>query len=82
MKVAAPRRYYHGTRTERSPGDLMAPAAPSAIGDHFPASTHVLVTPNPDEAIWSAELAAGDGPPRVSVVEPLGASARVSEQSG
>jgi hypothetical protein len=82
MNAAAPHRYFHGTRTELAPRDLIAPAAPSAIGDHSPPSTHVLLTPSLDEAIWSAELAAGDGPPRVYVVEPLGAIVRVSEQPG
>jgi hypothetical protein len=82
MNAAAPRRHYHGTRTELSPGDLIAPAASSVAGDHSPASAHVLLTPNLDEAIWSAELATFDGPSRVYVVEPLGAIARVSEQPG
>ena len=74
-------RYYHGTRTELTLRDLIAPAVPSPDDDHAPASAHVLLTPNLDEAIWSAELAAGDAPPRVYVVEPLGAIAGVSQQS-
>src|SRR5947207_6343859 len=57
-------RYYHGTRTALAPDDLVAPGG--------------LLTPNLDEAIWSAELADGDAPPRVYVVEPLGAIARVA----
>ena len=54
-------RYYHGTRAELALRAVIAPA-----------SVHVLLTTNLDEAIWSAELAAGDEPPRVYVVEPLG----------
>jgi rifampin ADP-ribosylating transferase len=60
-------RYYHGARTELTLGDLIAPAADS----------DVLLTANLDEAIWSSELALGDAPARVYVVEPLGAVARV-----
>jgi hypothetical protein len=62
-------RYYHGTRTELALGDLVGPAG-----------AQVLLTPTLDEAIWSAELAAGDGPPRVYVVEPLGVIARLAGQ--
>jgi hypothetical protein len=64
-------RYYHGTRTRFTAPDLIAPT-PAA-------SAQVLLTPNLDEAIWSAELAAGDAPARVYVVEPLGPIARVSQ---
>jgi rifampin ADP-ribosylating transferase len=74
-------RYYHGARTELALRDLIAPAAPSAGNARDPASAHVLLTPNLDEAIWSAELAAGDAPARVYVVEPLGPIAPVSQRS-
>ena len=73
-------RYYYGARTEFALRDLIAPAVVSADDD--PASARVLLTANLDEAIWSAELAAGDAPGGVYVVEPLGPIARVSEQSG
>jgi len=75
-------RYYHGARTELKPRDLIAPAAPSAADARDPASAHVPLTPNLDEAIWSAELAAGDAPARVYVVEPLGPIASASQQPG
>jgi rifampin ADP-ribosylating transferase len=64
-----PNRYYHGTRSELTLRDLINPSG-----------AQVLLTPNLDEAIWSAELAPGDAPPRVYVVEPLGAIAAVSQQ--
>jgi rifampin ADP-ribosylating transferase len=67
-------RYYHGARTDLSLRDLIAPAA------RDPASAHVLLTTNLDEAIWSAELAAGDAAARVYVVEPLGPITRVSRE--
>src|SRR5260370_16618468 len=73
-------RYSHGARTEFTLRDLIAPPAPSAADARDPASAHVLLTPNLDEAIWSAELAAGDAPARVYVVEPLGPVVRVSQQ--
>src|SRR5215510_6050469 len=59
---AANSRFYHGTRAELRPGDLIEP------GD----SSHVYLTPNLDEAIWEAELAVGEGPSRVYIVKPTG----------
>ena len=41
-------------------------------------TTHVYLTANLDAAIWEAELAVGDGPGRVYVVEPIG---RIEESS-
>src|SRR5579859_4424274 len=73
-------RYYHGTRSAFTLRDRIAPAATSAAGAHDPAGAHVLLTTNLDEAIWSAELADGDAPPRVYVVEPVGPVARVSRR--
>ncbi len=61
-------RHYHGSRADLALRDLVTPSA------------QVLLTPDLDEAIWSAELAAGDAPPRVYIVEPLGAIARLSDQ--
>jgi len=75
-------RYYHGTRTELSLRDVIAPATTSTAGDHDPASPHVFLTASLDEAIWSAELADGDAGARVYVVEPLGPIARVSQLPG
>jgi rifampin ADP-ribosylating transferase len=72
-------RYYHGTRNEVALGDLVAPVG-LAAGDADAA--RVLLSPNLDEAIWSAELAAGEAPPRVYVVEPLGPIARVAHGPG
>jgi rifampin ADP-ribosylating transferase len=71
-------RHYHGTRTDLAIGDLIVPAVPSAVDARDPANAHVLLAAHLDEAIWSAELAAGDAPPRVYVVEPLGSIERVS----
>jgi hypothetical protein len=73
-------RHYYGTRTELAHRDLIAPAATPSGDDRHPSSAHVLLTPNLDEAIWSAELADGDAPPRVYVVQPLGPIARFSQE--
>jgi len=75
-------RYYHGTRDDLALDDLIAPLRPPAGDAHASAGAHVLLTPNLDEAIWSAELAPGDAPPRVYVVEPLGPIARVAHPPG
>ncbi len=72
-------RYYHGTRAELSLGGLIAPAAKPAAEHRDPAGADVLLTTRLDEAIWSAELADGDAPARVYVVEPLGPIARVAQ---
>lgn len=69
---APSRPFYHGTRAELKPGDLIAPGNPPAGGGEDGTTSHVYLTPNLDEAIWDAELAAGDGPGRVYIVEPTG----------
>ena len=71
--------YYHGARTALALRELIAPAVASAADDRDPASAHVFLAANLDDAIWSAELADGDGPARVYVVEPLGRIARVAK---
>jgi hypothetical protein len=65
------RRFYHGTRAERRPGDLIEPGNPPDV--------LVYLTPNLDEAIWDAVLAVGDGPGRVYRVEPTGQIEDVSQ---
>ena len=57
-------RFYHGTRADLKPGDLIEPRDPMRID--------VYLTPDLDAAIWEAELAAGEGPGRVYIVEPAG----------
>jgi rifampin ADP-ribosylating transferase len=65
-------RFYHGTRAELRPGDLIEPGNPPDVGERDQVTTHVCLTPNLDAAIWGAELAVGEGPGRVYVVEPIG----------
>jgi hypothetical protein len=66
------RMFYHGTRGDLKPGDLIAPGHSSNYGKRKQASW-VYLTGTLDAAIWGAELAAGDGRGRIYVVEPTGA---------
>lgn len=63
--------YFHGTKADLSPGDLIVPNYGSNYGrTHVP---HVYLSSTLDAAIWGAELAAGQAPERIYVVEPTGA---------
>ena len=64
-------RYYHGTRADLKPGDLIEPGYCSNYGSQRKAN-HVYLTATVDAAVWGAELAVGDGPGRIFVVEPTG----------
>lgn len=64
-------RFYHGTRADLKPGDLIEPGQ----------TTYVYLTPNLDAAIWGAELAVGEGPGRVYIVEPTGQIEQDPEKS-
>lgn len=61
----------HGTKADLAVGDLLVPGRES----NFEAGrimNHVYVTRTLDAAAWGAELAAGDGRPRIYLVEPTG----------
>lgn len=66
------KRFYYGTRAELKQGDLIEPNNPANTDEGDRLKAYVYLTPNPDAAIWDAELAAGEGPGRVYVVEPIG----------
>lgn len=66
-----PQRFYHGTRADLKPGDLIAAGYNSNYGRQKQASW-VYLTGTLDAAIWGAELAAGDGRERICIVEPTG----------
>lgn len=63
--------FYHGTKADLQRGDLIVPGHASNYGRRKPAA-FVYLTATLDAAIWRAELAVGDGPGRIYVVEPLG----------
>jgi rifampin ADP-ribosylating transferase len=69
--VDDPGPYFHGTRADLRPGDLLEPGWRSNYGSRRPAR-HLYVTALPQGAPLAAALALGDGPPRVYRVEPLG----------
>lgn len=63
--------YFHGTKANLQPGDLIEPGFQSNYGDRRQAAW-IFLSATLDAAIWGAELAAGDGPGRIYVVEPTG----------
>jgi hypothetical protein len=64
-------RFYHGTRADLKPGDLIEAGYTSNYGKRN-RTTYVYLTGTLDAAAWGAELALGDGPGRIYVVEPTG----------
>ncbi|MBN9083185.1 MAG: rifampin ADP-ribosyl transferase [Rhizobiales bacterium 62-17] len=66
-----PQQFFHGTRADLKPGDLIASGYNSNFGARKPASW-VYLTGTLDAAIWGAELAEGDGRQRIYIVEPTG----------
>lgn len=63
--------FFHGTRADLKPGDLVVVGYRSNFTEDQPLSW-VYFTATLDAAIWGAELAQGDGPERIYVVEPTG----------
>ncbi len=63
--------FYHGTKADLKPGDLLAPGYASNYGRRRPAA-YVYLTSTLHAATWGAELALGDGPGRIYIVEPTG----------
>lgn len=63
--------FFHGTKAELQPGDLLVPGHPSNFGKRDKAN-YVYLTATLDAAIWGAELALGNDPGRVYLVEPTG----------
>lgn len=63
--------FYHGTKASLKPGDLIVPGYNSNYGSRKKAG-YVYLTATLDAATWGAELAQGDGPGRIYIVEPTG----------
>jgi Rifampin ADP-ribosyl transferase len=63
--------FYHGTKADLKPGDLIAPGYSSNFGKRRKAA-FVYLTATLDAATWGAELALGAGRGRIYIVEPTG----------
>jgi len=64
-------RLYHGTRAHLKPGDLLSPGFISNFGKRKKAN-YIYFSATLDAATWGAELAVGDGPGHIYIVEPTG----------
>ena len=63
--------FFHGTKADLQPGDLLEPGYSSNYGERRRAN-FIYLTATLDAATWGAELAAGEGPGRIYRVEPTG----------
>lgn len=63
--------FFHGTKAQVEPGELLRSGRASNFGDHAVAN-FVYMTATLDAAIWGAELALGEGVGRIYRVEPTG----------
>jgi rifampin ADP-ribosylating transferase len=63
--------FYHGTRADLRPGDLLAPGYRSNYGARRHASW-IYFAGTLEAAVWGAELAQGEGRERIYLVEPTG----------
>lgn len=69
--VDDPGPFFHGTRADLRPGDLLTPGRRSNYGSRRIAN-HIYLTASREGAPLAAELAHGPGPARVYRVQPLG----------
>jgi len=63
--------FYHGTKANLCLGALLEPGYKSNYGTGKKAN-FIYLTATLDAAVWGAELAAGDGPGKIYIVEPTG----------
>lgn len=62
--------FYHGTRADLKPGDLLSPGFDSNYADRK--LSWIYFSATLDAAIWGCELARGEARERIYVVEPTG----------
>jgi Rifampin ADP-ribosyl transferase len=62
--------FYHGTRADLEPGDLLRPGFQSNFADRK--LSWIYFSATLEAAAWGAELAKGEGRERIYVVEPSG----------
>lgn len=65
-------RFYHGTRAQLAVGDLIRPGYSANFGDPQRVANHVYFSATLEAAVWGAELARGESPMRIYIVEPTG----------
>ena len=63
---------YHGTKADLKPGDLIGAGYSSNYGTRKKAA-YVYLSATLNAATWGAELAMGEGPGRIYIVEAMGA---------
>lgn len=63
--------FFHGTKADLVAGELIDAGHASNYGSRKSAAFAYMAA-TLDAAVWGAELAAGDGPGRIYVVEPTG----------
>lgn len=63
--------YYHGTKADLQPGDLLVPGFACNYREGPPLSW-IYFAATLEAAIWGAELARGEGRQRIYLVEPTG----------
>ena len=71
MAAEDPGPFFHGTKADLQPGDLLQAGYRSNFGQGRKAN-FVYLTATLDAATWGAELSAGDGPGRIYEVAPTG----------
>ncbi len=71
LDALRPRQLYHGTKADLALGDMIGPGFTSNFGRRRKA-VYVYLTATLEAATWGAELAVGDGPGRIYIVEPTG----------
>ncbi len=64
-------KFYHGTKANLNPGDLLEPGFNSNFGQRKKAK-FIYLTATLDAAIWGAELSLGEGTGRIYIVQPTG----------
>jgi rifampin ADP-ribosylating transferase len=63
--------FFHETKADLKPGDRIEPGFNSNYGKRKKAK-YVYLTATLDAAVWGAELASGEDPGRIYIVEPTG----------
>jgi hypothetical protein len=64
-------QYFHGTKAQLKPGDLISAGFTSNYGKQKQA-LYIYLAATMEAAVWGAELALGDAPERIYIVKPTG----------